>query len=157
MPRPQKDRMVHKPPLFAEFKPIGAGRRDLEQVKLTLDEYEALRLADYEAMSHEEAAEDMGVSRSTFTRLVEKARHKISDFLINGKLLAIDGGSVHFRSNIIRCQNCGYLFNININKEFSNCPECGSANLMNLAGGFGHGKCCININNQKGGRNAKRR
>ncbi len=101
MPRPQKDRLVHTPPLFSEFKPIGTGKNLLAPVTLTIDEYEALRLADFEALSHEEAAEDMEVSRSTFTRLVEKARHKIADFIINGKLLSIDGGNIHFRSKLV--------------------------------------------------------
>ena len=156
MPRPQKDRIVHRPPLFAEFKPIGTGRGFLEQITMTLDEYEALRLADYEALSQEEAADDMGVSRPTFTRLIEKARFKMADFLINGKVLAIEGGNVHFRNNIIHCQNCGHKFNINISTEINTCPQCGSTNLINLAGGFGHGRCCIN-SNQKGGRNVQRR
>ncbi len=156
MPRPKKERIVHRPPIFSEYKPVGTGKRMLDKVLLTLDEYEALRLADFEGLSHEEAAEEMEVSRSTFTRLVEKARQKTSDFLINGKVLAIEGGNIHFRRNTIKCLNCGYMFNINIDAEFAQCPQCGSENLVNLAGGFGHGRCCVN-RNKKGGKNAGRR
>ncbi|MCF8299101.1 MAG: DUF134 domain-containing protein [Saprospiraceae bacterium] len=142
MPRPQDNRIVHEPPLFTEFKPIGVMARDLEQIMLSLDEFEAIRLADYNGLSHAEAADEMEISRSTFSRLIEKARKKVSDFFINGKLLNIEGGNVHFRNNIIKCQKCGYMFRISIGQEITECPVCHSDNLLNHAGGFGHGKCC---------------
>lgn len=144
MPRPQKERIVHKPPLFTEFKPTGIARKYLNQISLSLDEYESLRLADFEGLSHNDAADEMEISRSTFTRLIEQARKKIANFIIKGEFLIIEGGNVHFRNNIIKCQDCGYMFNININTKFSQCPECNSANLLNVAGGFGHGECCTN-------------
>ena len=142
MPRPQDNRIVHGPPLFSEFKPMGVRGRNLEQILMTLDEFEALRLADFIGLSHAEAADEMEISRSTFTRLIEKARKKIADFLIQGKLLTIEGGSIHFRNNIIHCQDCGHMFKTNIDNAISECPACHSKNLLNLAGGFGHGKCC---------------
>lgn len=155
MARPKIKRMVSKPPLFSEFKPLGSQMRLLKGVELSLDEYEAFRLADYEGLSHEEAAEEMEISRSTFTRLIEKSRKKIAELIVNGKYLTIDGGNIHFRKNIIRCNDCGYLFKINFQSSFKNCPECNSSNLVNLAGGFGHGRCCAKFNNMKGGNNAK--
>ena len=151
MPRPQDNRIVLEPPLFSEFKPLGIKGQDLEQVQLALDEFEAFRLADHNGLTHAEAADEMGISRPTFSRLIEKARKKIADFIIQGKLLTIDGGSVHFRNNIIRCQRCGHMFKINISNTISECPACHSKHLINLAGGFGHGKCC-HYNNQKKGR-----
>ena len=54
----------------------------------------------------------------------------------------IEGGSIHFRYNIIRCQSCGHMFRINISDTIAECPACRSKNLLNLAGGFGHGRCC---------------
>ena len=147
MSRPQDKRIVHEPPLFTDFKPLGIKGQDLEQILLTLDEYEAFRLADFKGLSHAEAADEMEISRSTFSRLIEKARKKIADFIITGKLLTIEGGSIHFRNNIIRCQNCGHMFKTNIMTAISECPVCHSKNLVNLAGGFGHGKCC-NYRNQ---------
>ena len=156
MPRPKNNRIVHHPPLFNEFKPIGLKSQSLEQVFLSLDEYEALRLADNAGLSHEEAAEEMEISRSTFSRLIEKARKKMADFIIQGKLLTIEGGNVHFRNNIIRCEDCGYMFKTNINENFSECPSCHSTRLLNLAGGFGHGKCCSFRNQKKGGHYARR-
>jgi len=142
MPRTEKDRIVHTPPLFSEFKPIGVPVHELMNVILTLDEFEAFRLADYLGLSHAEGAEEMGISRSTFSRLIEKSRKKISDFIIEGRVLSIDGGNVHFRNNIIRCQDCGHMFKTTIHKDVMECPQCHSTNLLNLAGGFGHGKCC---------------
>ncbi len=157
MPRPRNNRIVHEPPLYSEFKPLGVPGVNLKRSKLSLDEFEAIRLADYNAYSHEEAAGEMGISRSTFSRLIEKARKKMAEFLILGKLLTIDGGNIHFRNNIIRCESCGYMFKININASFAECPNCKSTKLVNLAGGFGHGICCTESNHKKGGYYATRR
>ena len=154
MPRPQDNRIVHEPPLFSEFKPIGARGHDLQTIQLTLDEFEALRLADQLGYSHELAADEMEISRSTFTRLIEKARKKTADFIIHGKLLVIEGGSIHFRNNIIQCQECGHMFRTNFEQIITECPVCGSKHLRNLAGGYGHGKCCTS--RKKGGNYARR-
>ncbi len=148
MSRPKNERFVVKPPLFTQFKPIGVRPEMLKDTKLSLDEYEALRLADYEAYSHAEAAEEMEISRSTFSRLVECARKKTATFIINGTFLSIEGGNVHFRSNIIRCTDCGQMFKISMSNDIEICPKCNSKNLLNLAGGFGHGKCCIKKTNK---------
>lgn len=142
MPRPKSNRIVREPPLFTEFKPVGVPGAELDQILLSLDEYEAVRLADYVGMSHEEAADEMGMSRSTFSRLIEKSRKKIAEFIFQGRLLTIDGGNIHFRRNIIQCSDCGQMFKINIDSPITECPECHSKNLLNLAGGFGHGECC---------------
>ncbi|MBE9469314.1 MAG: DUF134 domain-containing protein [Bacteroidetes bacterium] len=151
MARPEKNRIVNNPPLFSEFKPVGVPSNSLIQVLLTLDEYEAFRLADYLGMSQLEAAQEMEVSRPTFTRLIEKARKKIADFIVQGKVLSIQGGNIHFRRNIIKCLDCGHMFQMNMEDSLSECPDCGSKNLMNLAGGFGHGQCCANRNRGRRG------
>jgi uncharacterized protein len=146
MPRPKKERTVYQPPLYAEFKPQGVQRRELKCVTLELDEFEAIRLVDYIAMDHTEAAIEMGISRSTFTRLIEQARRKMASFLIEGRLLRIGGGNIHFHGNVIRCRNCEHMFNIEFDHELKVCPACGSDNLIDLAGGFGHGRCCREFN-----------
>ncbi len=68
--------------------------RVLEEVNLTLDEFEALRLADHEGLYQEAAAEQMGISRPTFSRLVAEARRKVARFLVRGTALKIEGGVV---------------------------------------------------------------
>jgi len=57
---------------------------------LNLDEFEAIRLADFEGLYHEEAAQLMNISRATFGRIIDNARSKIADFIINGKALQIE-------------------------------------------------------------------
>jgi len=143
MARNKKERSIGFPPLFTSFKPVGIGGRHLSKIVLTIDEYEAIRLADYEGYSHDDASKEMHISRSTFTRLIEKARGKIAQMIILGNMITIEGGNIHFRSNIIKCNSCGYMFNIEIDRELKICPNCKSTELFNLAGSFGHGKCCI--------------
>ncbi len=143
MGRPQKNRKVYTPPIFTDFKPAGISVKDLKKISLTLDEFEAIRLSDFLGMSQEEASEEMEISRPTFTRLIEAARKKLADFLINGRFLNLEGGNIHFRKNIIKCQKCEHTFHISFDINIKYCPYCNSSELINLAGGFGHGKCCI--------------
>jgi len=142
MSRPKNNRIVYEPPSYTEFKPAGVSIKSLEEIQLSLDEFEAIRLADLLGMSHEEAANEMGVSRSTFSRLIVKSRKKIAKYFFEGRLLKVDGGNIHFRKNIIKCSNCGHMFKTDIGTMMKTCPECGSNNLLSLAGGFGHGECC---------------
>ena len=157
MPRPQNNRTVNRPPLYIEFKPIGVPGISLTKVNLTLDEYEAIRLADFKGFTHDEASDQMNISRSTFSRLIVTARRKFADFMIHGKILSIEGGNIHFSNNIIRCTDCGYMFKTKIGDPLLNCPDCDSNNLLNLAGGFGHGRCCVDNKQNKGGNHAKKR
>lgn len=148
MPRPTKNRIVNTPPAFADFKPCGVRSKDLEKLNLTIDEYEAIRLADFEGLDHEEASKRMDISRPTFSRLIEKSRNKIAIFLIEGKHLKIDGGKVHFKQNLFRCNSCGKISKECIKKEIKNCPKCKSENISDKASEMGHGKCCEIINNK---------
>ena len=137
--------MVGSPPVYRSFKPSGVMRSTLEQIQLELSEYEAIRLADYEGLDHAEAATEMEISRPTFSRLIEKARGKMARFLIDGRELAIEGGNIHFRDNVVKCCNCKHMFNIKMGTGLKNCPECGSDDLVSFAGNFGHGRCCAEV------------
>lgn len=81
-------------PQATYYKPQGVPLCALEPVALTVDELEAIRLADLEGLYQEEAAKRMNVSRQTFGRIVEAAHRKIADALVHGKGLSIEGGSV---------------------------------------------------------------
>jgi len=151
MPRPKKKRSVQSPPLFSDFKPAGVRANDLPLVELALDEFEAIRLADYEGLDHANSAEQMEISRSTFSRLVDKARHKLASFMIDGRRLHIEGGDIHFQGNLLKCHGCGRMFHVAFEEEINQCPRCGSMNLIDLAGGYGHGRCC-GRHNQRNGR-----
>ena len=94
MPRPFNERRVRPGLAPFAFKPAGIPARDLEQVTLRFDEAEAIRLADFQGLYHEAAASRMGVSRQTFGRIIQSARHAIADAIINGKCLRVDGGKV---------------------------------------------------------------
>jgi len=94
MPRPQNYRRIGWKPTCRFFKPQGIPLSVLEEIVLTDDELEAVRLADVEGLYQEQAAEKMEVSRQTFGRILESAHKKIGDALVNGKALCIEGGSV---------------------------------------------------------------
>jgi len=96
MPRPKCCRHICGIPDKNYFKPRGIPSSELEEVVLSLDEYEAIRLADYEKLYQEDAAASMNVSRQTFGRIIEKSHRKIADVLIHGKALRIEGGEVAY-------------------------------------------------------------
>jgi predicted DNA-binding protein (UPF0251 family) len=94
MPRPCCLRHIGFTPNAGFFKPAGVPVRVLEQVTLTLDEVEALRLADLNGLYQEQAAAEMKISRPTFSRIVAEARRKVAEALIHGKALRLEGGAV---------------------------------------------------------------
>lgn len=110
MVRPKKHRRVGFNPNINYFKPRGIPVLDLQEVCLTVDEREAIRLADLEDMSHAAAGRQMGVSRATFGRIVQRARKTIADAIINGKALRVEGGSYKMTEDIRRfeCQTCNH-------------------------------------------------
>lgn len=103
MARPKNCRAIGGEPSRFCYKPAGVPAADLEEVILLLDEYEALRLSDYEGLQQEEAARRLQVSRQTFGRIVLSARRKIADVLVNGKALRIVGGPVRIEDKGVRC------------------------------------------------------
>lgn len=134
---PYRKRRIQLPPRFVHFKPAGVPRRCLEEVALTVDELEAVRLADLDGLEHLDASERMGISRTTFTRLIEKARRKIAEALIEGKDLVVEGGNVEFVNALYRCRDCGDVKTGPDNEDADLCPECGSTHIENLA------RCCM--------------
>ena len=93
MPRPLKCRRVEFMPGVTYFKPAGIPMRMLEEVMLSLEEAEAVRLKDLEGLEQADGAESMNVSRPTFQRVLASARRKIADALLNGKAIRIEGGN----------------------------------------------------------------
>ena len=92
MPRPIKPRRICCKPGSYYFKPRGVPLKDLEEVDLTMDELEAIRLADLKGMYQEDAARNMNVSRQTFGNIINSAHKKIADVLLNSKALNIKNG-----------------------------------------------------------------
>ncbi len=92
MPRPRRLRRVWFEPNVTYYKPAGVRLIDLDEAVLTMDEFEAIRLKDYEGLGQTDAAEKMNISQPTFQRIYESARKKIADALVNGKAIRIGGG-----------------------------------------------------------------
>lgn len=133
MPRPRRRRRVNYLPSFTCFGP-----RDLkteDEVMLSLDEFEAVRLKDLEQLSQEEAAKRMNISQPTFHRLLHNARRKIAQAIISGKNIKIGGGNVVIRGGRRRgaprycvCPICGHvqLKVAGIPCARTHCEKCGS-------------------------------
>ena len=94
MPRPQKQKKICDMPRIDAFEPAGA-EDQTDSVNMSIEEYETVRLIDYEDLTQEQCAEVMCVARSTVQRIYMNARKKIADCIINGKTLKIGGG--HYR------------------------------------------------------------
>ena len=97
MPRPFKKRVVCSPPGVTVYKPAGVPARDLNWITMTIDEYEAVRLADHEGLDQEAAASLMQVSRQTYGRILAAARHIVGEALITGKAITVAGGNYAMR------------------------------------------------------------
>ena len=94
MPRPCKNRFITGRPGSVVNKPAGIPARTLEWLTLGLDEFETIRLLDYQGLDQEKVAELMGISRPTVTRIYASARKKIAEALTEGKAICIEGGPV---------------------------------------------------------------
>lgn len=124
MPRPTKCRRVEQYPRFTCFKPSGIPLIDLEEVRLTIEELEAVRLRDLVALEHEECAGRMLISRPTFHRVLASARLKITDALINGKAIRVEGGNYRLDSSLLECRRCGHRWHGEICCRRTRCPAC---------------------------------
>ncbi len=135
MPRRPKCRWVEALPGETHFKPTGRRLRDLEEVTLTVDELEALRLKDLEGLSQHQCAERMNVSQSTFQRLLTGARFSLTTAIVAGKALRIDGGNFSVLPEREQCGVCGRQRGRGRRHRGGGCHSCGSE----LPGGRGYG------------------
>lgn len=89
MPRPKKKRRICCSPTSIYFKPRAVPLSNLKISPIHMDELEAIKLADFDKLSHEQGASKMKISRATFGRILETARFKVADALLNGKAIEI--------------------------------------------------------------------
>jgi len=130
MPRKKRDRRLLAPPAIKGLSVYGPKNRS-EQVVLYFEEYEAIKLLDYENMTQEEAAVCMDVSRPTLTRIYESARNKVAQSMVEGKDLIIRGGNFQFDDNWFYCNNCQAKFNRLVETD-KTCPVCNSLEIITL-------------------------
>lgn len=150
MPRPFRLRKVCCIPNSDYFKPRGIPIDDLEEVNLTLDELEAIRLADLEGLYQEDAARRMNISRQTFGNIIDSAHKKIADALLNGKALKIKGGVVKLMEKHFVCYDCKHSWSVPYGTSRPvECPQCKSTNIHRApedrgwarkGRGFGYGR-----------------
>jgi predicted DNA-binding protein (UPF0251 family) len=134
------------------FKPAGVPDGLLEQVRLSLDEFEAVRLADHEGLYQEAAAEVMGVSRQTFGRILESAHRAIARALVFGSSLHIEGGSVTMRNKReFVCSACNHtwLEPFGTGRPAA-CPACKATTFHRVGTGCGRGEGRRRRHNQAG-------
>lgn len=112
------------------FKPFGIPMTDLEPEILLYEEYESIRLTDYEMLTQEQSAARMDVSRPTFTRIYAKARQTIARAFVEGKAIFIEGGNYHTEDCWYRCEACMKLIVSAV--ETDSCQYCDSKILRRL-------------------------
>ena len=131
MARPRLCRRVGCMPESLYFKPRGIPLSILEEINLTIDEFEAIRLADLEGLYQDQAAERMNISRQTFGRIIDSAHKKVAEALVQGKALKIEGGD--FEMNDMRkfqCDDCQHTWEVPPRTgRPADCPSCKSANI----------------------------
>lgn len=146
MSRPPKCRRVAFLPGVTYFKPSGIPLATLEEVRLSVEEAEAIRLKDLEGLEQEQGAEKMSVSRPTFQRVLAAARKKIADALLNGKAIRIEGGNFEMASRRFKCRE-GHEWDVPFEALMASppqhCPTCwasGVGPVVPASPGFGRGR-----------------
>jgi len=148
MPRPVKCRRIGFVPDVLYFKPAGIPVRDLDEIALSLDELESIRLADLEGMYQEDAAGNMCVSRQTFANILISAHGKIAECLVQGKALRIEGGKIERADRKFICRECRHSWSLPFGSKCpSECPHCRCPNISRVLTGDGQekgaGKGCM--------------
>ena len=131
MPRPKCCRRIDGEPACRIFKAAGVPQVVLEEIILAMDEFEAIRLADFEGLYHEQAAARMNVSRQTFGRILEEARGKVARVLVEGLVLRIEGGAVEMaEKGTFGCRQCQHRWSVAYGTgKPAACPVCQSDNI----------------------------
>ena len=140
-----------RPPHAKGFRPFGTGSFEGQTIMLYYEEFESIRLCDYEGYSQEIAATKMDVSRPTFTRIYEAARRKVARALTESCTISIGGGNVEFSDSWYVCRKCSSEFKkISAEEEIICCKVCGSALLDEVVLETQSDKMHAGINKMKG-------
>jgi len=134
MVRPQKERRIENLPPITHYKPVGIPLHDIEEIIVTIEEMEAIRLADIEQLDQATAAASMEISRPTFHRIINLAHQKIATALWQGQAIRVDGGKFRIdhqcRTDLRHCccHTCGHKWTVphGIGKRIHDlsCPIC---------------------------------
>ncbi|HOI40206.1 MAG TPA: DUF134 domain-containing protein [Methanobacterium sp.] len=128
MPRPRRFSRILGKPRVCRFEPDIADADKIEPLMITMEEFESLRLKDYQEIQQKKAAEIMDISQPTFHRTLSSARRKITKALVEGKIIQIKGGDYIMDKKRYVCKNCGFEWQ-SASKEYNKCPDCDSENI----------------------------
>ncbi len=117
------NRLVEFVPMIKGFHPFGMCADNKQQISLSLDEFEVIRLLDYLHLGQDEASQRMQISRPTLTRIYEKARIKFATALVEGCSLVIEGGNVQLQQQRYHCPKCNYHSDSS-SEDITSCPKC---------------------------------
>ena len=133
MARPQKCRKICNPPKMKGFKPYGMPMCKIEPVILKLEEYESIRLVNYDRLPQDQAAIQMNVSRPTFTRIYNIALELIAKAFVEGKAIEIEGGNYELEKDWYRCKKCYKLIDgLGNHFKCNDCKAYGENELIKL-------------------------
>lgn len=132
MPRKKRLRKVVAPPGFKGYRPYGVNNDLKKCIELLYEEYEALKLADYDLMNHQEASQLMGISRPTFARIYENARRKIAMALVETREIITIYGNAWMDKSWYLCNVCNARFTIPKTVKNYICPLCSSERIESL-------------------------
>jgi len=122
-------------PQITYFKPAGVPLSNLQEVRLSVEEAEAIRLKDLEGLEQEECAQRMNISRTTFSRVLGSARQKMADALLSGKAIKIGGGNFEMAVRRFRCVS-GHEWDVPFQTMVTTppefCPKCNTPSIMPL-------------------------
>lgn len=135
-PRPKRNRQLEEPPTVTGFVPQDGDYDPSEAVVLHLEEYESIRLSDYEGLTQLEASKRLRVSRPTFTRIYDSARKKVAKAFVENKCISIEGGDVVFKDHWYYCNHCQSVFKIKnqLLPDELCCPVCKSEGVSSVQG-----------------------
>lgn len=120
-------------PQITYFKPSGVPLAQLQEIRLSVEETEAIRLKDLEGLDQGECAKKMNISRPTFARVLNSGRQKLADALTNGRAIRIEGGNFEMTKRRFRCVNgheWDVPFEVITSTPALSCPTCNTLTIM---------------------------
>jgi len=133
MSRPFINRKICNPPQMTGFKPFGMSMCEIKSIKLQFDEYESIKMVNYENLSQDLASVKMNVSRPTFTRIYNNALKKIAKAFVDCLAIEIEGGQVEFEREWYKCKKCFKLIEgLENHVKCKNCKSYGENELINI-------------------------
>jgi predicted DNA-binding protein (UPF0251 family) len=133
MGRRRMRRKVSSIPQVNYFKPAGIPLINLVEINLLVEEAEAIRLKDLDGLEQEDCARKMSISRTTFSRILDSARQKVADAILNGKAIRIEGGNFEMAVRRFRCMaghEWDVPFEIMVSAPPEFCPSCETPSIM---------------------------